>query len=566
MNTGNNSKQIESSSKGGDFNALFSDEIARYANMIYQAGVGHSHLSTPEGHVDPSAVQPINETGRIEQLEPSVPYGLQRTSPISEGNRSIHPITNPFDLSQAAVPYSHPEFAHLGLPVEEQQMAPNYYFLSSSYAANMKQKIDPTTSRWNVDNIRRDFPILSQKVNGRNLVWFDSAATTQKPSHVINSLVSYYEKINSNIHRGAHSLARQATDAYENARTKVQHFLGAASSDEIVFLRGATEAINLVAQSYGRKYITAGDEILITKLEHHANIVPWQMLAEETGALLRVAPINERGEVLLDEYEKLLTARTRMVSISHASNALGSVVPVEEMIKMARRFPTRILVDGAQAVPHFRVNVQNLDADFYVFSGHKLFAPTGIGILYGKQDILNQMPPWQGGGHMIKDVTFERTTYNVIPFKFEAGTGNIADAIGLGAAIDYLEQIGFEAAAAYENFLLKYATDCLRHVPGLQIIGTAAHKVPVISFVMKDFTPEEIGRRLDQEGIALRAGHHCAQPVLRHFGLEATVRPSFTFFNTTQEIDLMASVLQSITRSHIWNGFGTLGPGTYQVH
>lgn len=391
--------------------------------------------------------------------------------------------------------------------------------------------------------IRRDFPILHQHVHGKPLIWLDNAATTQKPQSVIDGISLYYENENSNIHRGAHALAARATDAYEAAREKVSRFLGAGSLNEIVFVRGATEAINLVAQAWGRRNVRQGDEIVITWLEHHANIVPWQMLCADTGAILRVAPVDDSGQVLLDEYTKLLGPKTRIVALPHVSNALGTVTPAQEMVAIAHRHGAVVLVDGAQAVSHMPVNVQALDADFYVFSGHKVFGPTGIGILYGKPDVLAAMPPWQGGGNMIADVTFEKTTYQMPPGRFEAGTGSIADAVGLGAAIDYVERIGMANIAAYEHELLGYATQKLLGVPGLKIIGTAKEKAAVISFVLDECRSEDVGAALDREGIAVRAGHHCAQPILRRFGVETTVRPSLALYNTTEDIDALVAAL-----------------------
>lgn len=394
--------------------------------------------------------------------------------------------------------------------------------------------------------IKRDFPILSQKVHGKPLIWLDNAATTQKPYAVIDRVSLYYENENSNIHRGAHALAARSTDAYEAAREKVRRFLGAGSVNDIVFTRGATEAINLVAQAWGRRNVKAGDEILITWLEHHANIVPWQMLCADTGAVLRVAPVDDSGQVLLDEYAKLLSPRTRLVALPQVSNALGTVTPAQEMVAVAHRHGAVVLVDGAQAVSHMPVDVQALDCDFYVFSGHKVFAPTGIGVLYGKPNVLAAMPPWQGGGNMIADVTFEKTIYQATPGRFEAGTGNIADAVGLGAAIDYLDRIGMANIAAYEHGLLGYATQQLQTVPGLTIIGTAKEKAGVISFVLGGCRSEDVGAALDREGIAVRAGHHCAQPILRRFGLESTVRPSLALYNTTEDIDALVAVLHRI--------------------
>ncbi len=396
---------------------------------------------------------------------------------------------------------------------------------------------------FDANSVKRDFPILQEQVNGKPLIWLDNAATTQKPKAVIDRLAYFYEHENSNIHRAAHTLAARATDAYEAARDKVRRFLGAASPDEIIFVRGATEGINLVAQSWGRRNIGKDDEIVVTWLEHHANIVPWQQLCAETGARLRVAPVDDSGQVLLDEYEKLLNPRTKLVSFTQVSNALGTVTPAAEMTAIAHRHGARVLVDGAQAVSHMPVDVQALDCDFYVFSGHKVFGPTGIGAVYGKPEVLADMPAWQGGGNMIADVTFEKTVYQPPPSRFEAGTGNIADAVGLGAAIDYVQAIGMATIAAWEHRLLDYGTEALLGVPGLKLIGTAKEKAGVLSFVMDGCRTEDIGKALDREGIAVRSGHHCAQPILRRFGLEATVRPSLAFYNTCEDVDALVAVL-----------------------
>jgi cysteine desulfurase/selenocysteine lyase len=399
-----------------------------------------------------------------------------------------------------------------------------------------------------VDAIRQDFPILHQRVHGRPLIWLDNAATTQKPQSVIDKLSRFYEHDNSNIHRAAHTLAARATDAFEQARDKVRDFLGASSSKEIVFVRGTTEAINLVAQTWGRKFLQPADEIILSTLEHHANIVPWQLVAKETGARLRVIPVNDRGEIILEEYQSLLGPRTKLVALAHASNSLGTLLPVAEMTQMAKRFGARVLIDGAQTVAHVPVNVQQLGSDFYAFSGHKIFGPTGIGVLHAREELLEIMPPWQGGGSMIKNVTFEETTYADPPAKFEAGTPNIADAVGLGAALDYVTQFGLPNIAKYEHELLDYATEQLSRINGLRLIGTAREKVGVISFVLKDRKTEEVGRMLDLEGIAVRAGHHCSQPSLRRFGVETTVRPSLAFYNTVGEIDRLADAIRRIQR------------------
>jgi cysteine desulfurase/selenocysteine lyase len=396
---------------------------------------------------------------------------------------------------------------------------------------------------FDVEAIRRDFPILNEVVNGHRLIWLDNGATTQKPQSVIDRISYFYEHENSNVHRAAHELAARATDAYESAREKTRRFLNAGTTREIVFVRGATEAINLIAQSWGRQNIQKDDEIVITWLEHHANIVPWQMLCAEKGARLRVAPVDDSGQVLLDEYEKLLGPKTRLVSITHVSNALGTVVPVQEMVEAAHRHGARALVDGAQAVSHMRVDVQAINCDFYVFSGHKVFAPTGIGVVYGKSEVLNTMPPWQGGGNMIQDVTFEKTLYQPPPQRFEAGTGNIADAVGLGAAIDYLDRVGIANVSRHEHMLLTYGTSALQEIPGLTIIGTAKEKAGVLSFVMVGSRTEEIGDYLNRKGIAVRGGHHCAQPILRRFGLESTLRATLALYNTCEEIDALVAAL-----------------------
>ncbi|WP_031335397.1 family 2A encapsulin nanocompartment cargo protein cysteine desulfurase [Rhodopseudomonas sp. B29] len=393
---------------------------------------------------------------------------------------------------------------------------------------------------------KRDFPILRETVNGKPLVWLDNGATTQKPQCVIDRLAHFYTHENSNIHRAAHTLAARSTDAYEAARDKVRGFINAASVKDIVFVRGATEAINLVAQAWGRRHVGEGDEIVVSHLEHHANIVPWQQLAAEKGARLRVAPVDDHGQILLDEYEKLLGPKTKIVAFTQVSNALGTVTPVAEMTALAHRYGAKVLVDGAQGVCHMPVDVQALDVDFYAFSGHKMFAPTGIGVLYGKADVLEAMPPWQGGGNMIADVTFEKTVFQGPPDRFEAGTGNIADAVGLGGAIDYLSRIGMANVAAHEHELLAYGTEHLLTVPGLKLIGTARDKAGILSFVLDGCRSEDVGTALDREGIAVRAGHHCAQPILRRFGLESTVRPSLALYNTADDIDALVDALHRL--------------------
>ncbi len=403
-------------------------------------------------------------------------------------------------------------------------------------------------SFFDVHTIRRDFPILQERVNGKPLIWFDNAATTQKPQAVIDRLVHFYSHENSNVHRAAHELAARSTDAYEAARETVRRFLNASSVNEIIFVRGTTEGINLVAKSWGQQTLQAGDEIVLTHLEHHANIVPWQQLAAQTGAKLRVVPVDDHGQILLAEYQQLLNSRTKLVAFSHVSNALGTITPAKQIIDLAHRVGAKVLLDGAQSVSHIPIDVQQLGCDWFVFSGHKVFGPTGIGVLYGQEDLLNATVPWQSGGNMIVDVTFERTVYQAAPTRFEAGTGNIADAVGLGTALDYVQQIGLTTIANYEHELLEYATAGLTTIPGLRLIGTAADKAGVLSFVLEGFDVEFIGQALNREGIAVRAGHHCAQPILRRFGLEATVRPSLAFYNTKAEVDALVAALERLQR------------------
>jgi cysteine desulfurase/selenocysteine lyase len=391
---------------------------------------------------------------------------------------------------------------------------------------------------------RHNFPLLRQLVNGKPLVYLDNAATSQKPQAVIDAMIQYYEIENSNIHRGVHTLSERATQAYEGVRTKVAHFINAAHAREIIFVRGTTEAVNLVAGSFGRSSVGEGDEIIISAMEHHSNIVPWQILCQEKRAKLRVIPMNDAGELLIEEYEQMFTPRTKLVALGHVSNALGTVNPVGKMVSMAHERGVPVLLDGAQAVPHMKVDVRDLDCDFYAFSAHKMFGPTGVGILYGKTHLLEAMPPYQSGGDMIRSVTFEKTTYNDLPHKFEAGTPNIGGAIGLGAAIDYVNQIDLNAVATFESDLLLHATEVLTRIPGLRIIGTAKEKASVVSFVIEGVHPHDIGTILDHEGIAIRTGHHCAQPVMIRFGIPATARASFAFYNTKEEVDALGRGLQ----------------------
>ncbi len=404
------------------------------------------------------------------------------------------------------------------------------------------------TNAFDVDRVRRDFPILQQTVNGNPLVYLDSAATAQKPQAVIDAIVHHYSADNANIHRGVHALSVRATDAYERCRHKARKLIGAERPEEIIFVRGATEAVNLVAQTYGRMHLGAGDEIVISTIEHHSNIVPWQLLCEQVGAHLRVAPINDAGEVVMDEYEKLLGPKTKLVAVTHVSNAIGTINPVAQMIEAAHRHGAIVLIDGAQAVPHMKVDVRALDADFYTFSSHKVFGPTGVGVLYGKLDLLESLPPYQGGGEMIKSVSFDKTVYNDVPHKFEAGTPNIAGTVGFGAAIDYVTEVGLDRIAAYEQSLLVHAIEALSSVPQVRLIGTAANRAAVVSFVVEGVHPHDVGTVLDQAGIAIRTGHHCAQPVMAHFGLPATCRASLAFYNTRAEIDALVAGIDQVVK------------------
>jgi cysteine desulfurase/selenocysteine lyase len=549
------------------------DKVPNEADLARLAGAGVPS-SFPGEAASFAGTSSLSALGGSVSSLPSLPSQAAITQPPSPLN-SISPFSLPlpdFNLTlpnfEASLP-SIPALAALGTDDFARSSLNAFsplYFLehagalsqpvaSTSQAASQPgQVFSPAVvpelgsirRQFDVTSIRNDFPILREKVNGYPLIWLDNAATTQKPQVVIDRLKYFYEHENSNIHRAAHDLAARATDAYEDARSKVAHFLNASSSKEIVFVRGATEAINLVAQSWGRQHINKGDEIVITWIEHHANIVPWQMLAAEKGALLRVVPVDDSGQILLDEYEKLLSTRTKLVSFTQVSNALGTITPVQQMVQMAHRYGARVLVDGAQAVSHMRVDVQSLDADFYVFSGHKVFGPTGIGVLYGKPDALADSPPWQGGGNMIADVTFEKTIYQPPPFRFEAGTGNIADAVGLGAAIAYLDTIGMENISRHEHELLVYETQELLKIPGLCIIGTAKEKAGVLSFVLDGYKTEDVGAALNREGIAVRSGHHCAQPTLRRFGQETTVRPSLALYNNFDDIDEMIAALRRL--------------------
>ncbi len=407
---------------------------------------------------------------------------------------------------------------------------------------------DATPAPLDVQKVRADFPILRQRVHGQPLIYLDSAATAQKPAVVIDAIRHFYNTDNANIHRGVHTLSQRGTEAHESARAKVQCFLGAADTRQIIFVRGTTEAINLVAQSWGRTNLKPGDEILISHLEHHSNIVPWQLVCQQTGAVLKIVPINDRGEFEFEAYERLLGKRTRLVSVAHVSNALGTILPVKKIIDCAHDAGAKVLVDGAQAVPHLPVNVQALDCDFYAFSGHKLFGPTGIGVLYGKPELLEAMPPYQGGGDMILSVSFEKTTYNQLPYKFEAGTPHIAGPIGLAAAIEYIQSIGLDAIAQYEHQLLTYGTQQLEAIEGVRLIGTARAKAGVLNFVVDGVHPHDVGTVLDQAGVAIRTGHHCAQPAMDRFGVPATARASLAFYNTRDDIDALTAAIQEVIK------------------
>ena len=490
--------------------------------------------------------------------------GFSNTTPLDSGFN----YTLPSSLTQ--LPYSSEQpfetellevLKNINTSVPGQQLpytppsASGFYFLNEkNHLRTAIESLDPAQKEFkdnkgqlfDVNRIKMDFPILQERVNGKPLIWLDNAATTQKPRQVIDRISYFYEHENSNIHRAAHELAARATDAYEEARKKVQAFLNAGSANEIVFVRGTTEAINLIAKSWGEQYLNTGDEIILSHLEHHANIVPWQQLAAKKGLKIKVIPVDDNGQLILSEYSKLLGPKTKLVSFSQVSNALGTITPAKDIIDMAHQAGAKVLLDGAQSVSHMRADVRALDADWFVFSGHKIFGPTGIGVLYGKEDILNETQPWQGGGNMIKDVTFDYTQYHNAPLRFEAGTGNIADAVGLGAALDYVSRIGIDLIAQYEHYLLVYATGLLKQVPGLRLIGTAPDKASVLSFVLDGYSTEQVGHALNQEGIAVRSGHHCAQPILRRFGLETTVRPSLAFYNTCADIDTLVLTLHRL--------------------
>ena len=529
------------------------------------AGSGISPSATKHAGVDSGYTSYLEQTSNPQQSPVSSPYPF--------GNASAVPFSTGYVPYSSELPYeaelskilnfSQPSIPSPQIPGANNALSESsFYFLSGTdyfpfakdakvlsknNSANDKQHHGVPKMPFDVNLIKRDFPILQEHVNGRPLIWLDNAATTQKPKQVIDRVSYFYEHENSNIHRAAHELAARATDAYESARKKVQAFLNAKSMNEIIFVRGATEAINLVAKSWGEQNLKQGDEIVISHLEHHANIVPWQQLSQQKGLHIKVIPVDDDGQILLDEYAKLLGPKTKLVSFTQVSNALGTVTPAKKMVEMAHQIGAKVLVDGAQTVSHMRADVSLLNCDWYVFSGHKVFGPTGIGVLYGKEHLLNETQPWQGGGNMIVDVTFEHTTYHNAPGRFEAGTGNIADAVGLGAAIDYLSRIGIDLISQYEHYLLLYATRLLKNIPGLRLIGTAAEKAGVLSFVLDGYKTEEVGAALNQHGIAVRSGHHCAQPILRRFGVEATVRPSLALYNTCSDIDALITVLHRLS-------------------
>jgi cysteine desulfurase / selenocysteine lyase len=553
------------------------DMMQQLANKIYREGIADHQPAFPLQHKGEE--QPISSPHFSGIVQP----GFEDS--VSNGMSAGHRQTGRGVSSDIALPSQH-------IPLEQMLPQMDFYFLkapeqteafistekikdfySRCYTTQERGKYyfepmgaEPAVKPANAHNgkkgnrdwsryrmfhpeaVRRDFPALQQTVNGKPLVWLDNAATTHKPQSVIDALARFYERDYSNIHRGAHTLAARATDAYEAARDKIRHFIGAGSKQEIVLVRGTTEGINLIANTFGRQRISPGDEIILSELEHHANIVPWQMLARERGAHLRVIPVNNEGDLMLGEYERLFSPRTRLVAVGHVSNALGTVVPLADMIATAHRRGIPFVVDGAQSVQHIPIDVQALDADFFVFSGHKLFAPTGIGAVYGKLEYLEQMIPWQGGGNMIDQVSFEETTFNVVPARFEAGTPSIGDAVGLGAAIDYVQGIGLENIHRYENELMEYLVASLRNIPGLQLIGNPRNRAGALSFIMPRYQTQQIGQLLDKEGIAVRAGHHCAQPALRRFGLSSSVRPSLAFYNTTEDIDRLREAVLRLAK------------------
>lgn len=564
------------------------DELAALATQFFAHGFGRPGNDSPPQAVPPAPRGSVPDTtsaasfGRsvagLEESPPPTGYGsapgVTLPAPVTPGPDPIPPQTVPVAPrgeapdATSVTSIATTAFEHYTIPAGLVPTVPgvlasptpalpatgdeaSYYFASATPApvpglAGPVPQIADSHEIFDVHAIRADFPILRETVNGKPLIWFDNAATTQKPQAVIDRLSYFYAHENSNIHRAAHELAARATDAYEEARDTVRRFIGAPKSENIIFVRGTTEAINLVAQSWGAKNLEPGDQIVITNLEHHANIVPWQMISKKTGAVLKVAPVDDAGNLLLQEFEDLLGPRTKLVSATQVSNALGTVNPVEKIVEMGHRYGARVLIDGAQSIPHIAVDVSKTGADFFVFSGHKIFGPTGIGVVYMTDEVMAETPPWQGGGNMIADVTIERSIFQGPPNKYEAGTGNIADAVGLGEALRYVERVGIDRIAAYEHALLEYATPRLAAIPGVRLIGTADEKASVLSFVLAGHEPIEVGKALNSEGIAVRAGHHCAQPILRRMGVEQTVRPSFAFYNTVDEIDVFLDAVRRI--------------------
>lgn len=522
------------------------DELAKLANRLFSSIPGSEGSVAEHLSVGRSVGAELDGVPSI----PAVPAEQNPVAGVAPGHIEvpgavwIDPLDGLYQPASAPAAYTSP------LSGQATPSSPGSFYFLDQLTPQGREALTPALGSahppFDVYAVRRDFPILQERVNGKPLIWFDNAATTQKPQVVIDRLSYLYQHENSNIHRAAHELAARATDAYEGARETVRSFINAGSADEVIFVRGTTEGINLIAKSWGKQNIVKDDEIVITWLEHHANIVPWQQLCAETGAILRVVPVDDNGQVLLEEYQRLLGPRTKLVSFTQVSNALGTVTPAREMVAMAHRYGARVLVDGAQSVAHMRTDVQLLDCDWFVFSGHKVFGPTGIGAVYGKSEVLEVTQPWQGGGNMIEDVTFEHTRYQPPPHRFEAGTGNIADAVGLGAALEYLQKLGVENAGRYEHELLVYATQGLGTVPGLTLIGTAPDKASVLSFILEGYKTEDVGAALNRAGIAVRSGHHCAQPILRRFGLETTVRPSLALYNTREEVDVLISTLQKI--------------------
>ncbi|OXB01864.1 segregation protein B [Flavobacterium oncorhynchi] len=518
----------------------------------YNLNLNNPHTGFYDTNLKNAATPQLNEESVFSQLllnNEYLPFQTENSSFEIELKAALAFVDTQFTKREA-------------FPLNGNDAANSYYFIDQNPFAFDKRNTNAivgntftpkeisgfTTSHFDANLIKKDFPILSETVNGKPLVWFDNAATTQKPKSVIERIAYFYEHENSNIHRAAHELAARASDAYEAAREKVKTFLNASSVNEIVFVRGATEGINLVACTWGDQNLSAGDEIIVSNLEHHANIVPWKRLADKKGLKLRVIPVDDDGQILLDEYAKLLNSKTRLVAFTQVSNALGTVTPAKRITEMAHAVGAKVLIDGAQSVSHMKVDVQDLNPDWLVFSGHKLFGPTGIGALYGKEDLLNEMPPYQSGGNMIQDVTFEEIKYHKAPNRFEAGTGNIADAIGLGAAIDYVTKLGIDTIGQYEHYLLEYATNLLKEIPGVRLIGTAKDKASVLSFNLQGYSNDQVGQALNKEGVAVRTGHHCAQPILRRMGVETTVRPSLAFYNTTQDVDTFIKTLWELKK------------------